>query len=246
MFLSLLLGLLVASHVTLVGCSPRPCDEACQEIQRQGLVELYNTLDGPNWRLQSGWLTDQPHCSWEGITCCQEKVIEHHETLAKCRDGVVVSICLFSNKARGSLSTYILEKFVDGLMYIDLRYNDLHGPLPTMLAQAKQLRWILADGNRFTGTLPESWSTLVNLTQLTLSHNQLTGELPVSYTKLNQLKAFNLNGNCITGTFPVEFFTINEIEVSLKEVCSRWMGCWQQISMSREPSTCSYAGQSRC
>jgi hypothetical protein len=214
MFVGVLLGLLLASHVTLVACVHVPCDDACQEIQREGLVQLYNALDGPNWRLQKDWLSDQPHCSWEGITCCQDQALAYYDTLESCRDNAVISICLFSNGAKGTIPLGALEKLLDGLMYLDLRYNDLHGPLPAMITQADHMRWILADGNSFTGTLPESWSSLTNLTQLTLSHNQLTGELPLSYTKLSNLRAFSLNGNCIKGVFPVEFFTLREIEVS--------------------------------
>jgi hypothetical protein len=190
-----------------------PCDKACQQVQRQALVEIYNALDGPNWRARNGWLvSDRHHCSWEGVTCCQP---HDNGTLGGCRPlGTVMSLRLYANRATGSIPDSALAKLLPGLIGLDLRDNALHGTLPSFLTQAKDLRWFLAGGNSFHGTLPEAWSTLTNLHQLILGQNRLTGRLPSSYTKLSQLRELVLENNCITGPFPVDLFSLPEIEVS--------------------------------
>ena len=40
-------------------------------IEREALLILYNTMDGPNWTNNSGWDTAVPHteCDWHGIVC---------------------------------------------------------------------------------------------------------------------------------------------------------------------------------
>jgi Leucine-rich repeat (LRR) protein len=122
---------------------------------------------------------------------------------------------LFSNGANGTLPEDALRKLLRGIVYLDLRNNELHGTLPAILGRAKHLQWILADGNYFSGTLPISWSSLTNLTQLTLGQNQLTGTLPASYTQLSRLSAISLDGNCISGAFPVEFLMLDAMEVCI-------------------------------
>ena len=38
------------------------------ETDREALIALYNTTDGPNWRTDSNWLSDAPMDDWYGVT----------------------------------------------------------------------------------------------------------------------------------------------------------------------------------
>ena len=198
-----------------------PCDSACQQVQRKALVDIYTALDGPKWRAQNGWLSEQPYCSWDGVTCCQPH--DDNGTLGGCKNlGVVISLNLFANHATGSIPDSALAKLLPDMIGLDLRDNSIRGTLPAFLTLAKRLQWFLGDGNHFHGTLPHSWSKLTSLHQLTLGQNQLTGKLPASYTEIVGLRELVLENNCITGQFPVDLFTLADLEVSLTSCCASW------------------------
>jgi hypothetical protein len=36
---------------------------------RDILIELFEATGGRNWKRQSGWGSDRPICSWEGVVC---------------------------------------------------------------------------------------------------------------------------------------------------------------------------------
>ena len=36
------------------------------------LRALYTSMDGPNWSMQSLWMGECNHCSWEGVTCAHD------------------------------------------------------------------------------------------------------------------------------------------------------------------------------
>jgi hypothetical protein len=165
-------GLKVAAllfHLFCGLCQPvssgTPCDTACQQEQREGLVELYGALNGPSWRLQTGWLSLESHCEWAGLSCCPNHHVSESPTSvgppyfneqACASPGAVISLVIPSNNASGTIPDKALKKLLLGLAFLDLRNNDLHGTLPTVLSTSRQLQWLLADGNNFSGTLPQS------------------------------------------------------------------------------------------
>ena len=198
-----------------------PCDSACQQVQRQALVDIYNALDGPKWRAQNGWRSEQPYCSWDGVTCCQPH--DGNGTLGGCKNlGMVMSLNLYANRASGSIPDSALAKLLPDLIGLNLRDNAIRGTLPAFLTNAKHLQWFLGDGNYFHGTLPQSWSKLTSLHQLTLGQNKLTGKLPGSYTEMVGLRELVLENNCITGQFPADLFTLADLEVSMSFSLHYW------------------------
>jgi hypothetical protein len=46
--------------VTVIEISSTECE---------ALVALYNSTNGDNWRINSGWLETNTPCSWHGVTC---------------------------------------------------------------------------------------------------------------------------------------------------------------------------------
>ena len=198
------------------------CDTACKDAQGTALEEIYKATDGPNWRTREGWLTEAPHCTWQGVTCCEGGI--KHDNVTHCPElGTVVALSLYSNNASGILPVKALEQLVPWLVFLDLRNNQFSGPLPVVLSKAKHIKWLLLDNNHFAGTLPEAYGTLSNLTSLALSENHLIGTLPLGYTKLSHLRSIELDKNCITGEFPAEFFTLDEIEVRPGYHSSCWL-----------------------
>ena len=51
-------------------------DAYCASIaEREALVALYNSTDGPNWVNSTGWLGEEgTECTWYGVTCENSKV----------------------------------------------------------------------------------------------------------------------------------------------------------------------------
>ena len=66
--------------------------EEVQRVERMVLADLYRVTEGSRWRRQGGWLSRQPHCSWEGVTC----LAPHHSA-------GVLSLALPANRLAGTL-----------------------------------------------------------------------------------------------------------------------------------------------
>ena len=84
-----------------------------------GLSALYKSTGGENtWYRDSGWMSDDPDCTWYGVGCNSF--------------GSVDSLTLDSNRLKGTLPTQI------GLMtamesHFDLEDNRITGTLPTQI-----------------------------------------------------------------------------------------------------------------
>jgi hypothetical protein len=101
-----------------------------------------------------------------------------------------------SNNLEGSVPS--LAKLTN-LQNIDVHYNFLGGTLPDIASPT--MDYISFAGNKFTGTIPSSWSTLSNIKVLGLANNQLSGttEIIADFPKL--LVVF-LRNNSFTGEIP--------------------------------------------
>ena len=41
----------------------------CDLVERSALIDFYVSTRGPNWAINSGWLTASHPCSWYGVGC---------------------------------------------------------------------------------------------------------------------------------------------------------------------------------
>jgi Leucine-rich repeat (LRR) protein len=89
------------------------------------------------------------------------------------------------------------ELFVDTLSWqqqmLSIEYLDLHG-------------------NRLSGTLPSSFSTLTSLKELHLYSNRITGSIPGQFSLLQSLKALRLDGNSIGGRVPPQLSQLKKLK----------------------------------
>jgi hypothetical protein len=74
------------------------------------------------------------------------------------------------------------------------------GTIPDLSMNTK-LQYLYLQGNKLTGTLPASLSTLSQLEWLGYGENALNGTVP-SLEKLTRLKALWMGNNVLTGTLP--------------------------------------------
>ena len=154
---------------------------------KQVLVALYTTTDGPNWRNNQNWLSDEPLDDWYGVTV---------------HNGRVTGLILIGNQLTGSIPPE-LGKLAD-LERLSLAGNQLTGTIPPELGKLANLEWLIFDLNQLTGTIPPELGKLANLKRLILINNQLTGTIPPELGKLANLEELYLYANQLTGTIPSE------------------------------------------
>ncbi len=107
---------------------------------------------------------------------------------------------------------------VDGL---SLAENDLAGPLPAVLEDLTNLRFLDLSGNQFSGPIPAELGNLVNLEELMLRHGEsdpkdssddgLAGAIPVEFGNLTGLERLNLSGHDLTGLIPAALGNLTNV-----------------------------------
>ncbi|WOG85216.1 hypothetical protein DCAR_0104404 [Daucus carota subsp. sativus] len=86
------------------------------------------------------------------------------------------------------------------IIQIDLGNNHIGGIIPSNLPTTTRI--LSLSGNQFTGTIPETFSTLGQLTDMSLSNNHLTGVIPDTFQQLTGLINLDLSGNNLEGQLP--------------------------------------------
>lgn len=170
------------------------------------LVDLYQTLDGPNWTISEPWLAGQPLQDWEGITLDS--------------DGRVIQIVLINKGLAGPFPTRITE--LDQLRTLEISRSQLTGQLPADLGQLTRLQRFAINSNALTGPVPDVFHLMPQMNALILSNNDFTGSLPSlppdidffyaqdcsfsgplpsSWANHPNISNINLQGNQLTGSF---------------------------------------------
>ena len=166
------------------------------ESDRAVLVALYNATDGPNWRDNTHWLSNEPLSEWRGVGVND--------------DGRVATLGLGGNQLTGPIPAQLSQ--LSQLQYLSLYSNQLTGEIPVELSQLSQLQYLSLSTNQLTGEIPVELSQLSQLQYLSLSRNQLTGPIPAQLGQLNQLGVLYLSRNQLTGEIPVELSQLSQLQ----------------------------------
>ena len=101
-----------------------PAVECVQQREKDALVAFYNSLDGPNWRSRTGWLSDRPLGRWRGV--------------GTNSGGCVTSIELGGNDLSGTIPSEVGA--LSSLRVLDLsENNNITGALPPELGNLSNL-----------------------------------------------------------------------------------------------------------
>ncbi len=103
------------------------------------------------------------------------------------------------------------------VVYINMAYNNLSGPLPPSVGNLSYLNQLLLNDNQITGTIPSAITNWTNISTINLNNNQFSGNIPASLGNLFTLTDLYLNGNQLTGSIPSNLGTaenLNELELS--------------------------------
>ncbi len=160
------------------------------------LVELYFSTDGGNWTSDTNWQSDEPICTWYGITCDA--------------DGDVSKIDLPGNGLSGAIPPKLGK--LGNLVHLDLSFNRLSGEIPPDLGSLSKLVYLDLGGNWIlSGEISPELGKLGNLVHLDLSYNRLFGAIPPDLGNLRNLIDLALNGNELTGAIPPELGNLRNL-----------------------------------
>ncbi|KAK4399976.1 Receptor protein kinase-like protein ZAR1 [Sesamum angolense] len=144
--------------------------------------------DDPAGALSSWNYSDETPCSWNGITCKEQRVI---------------SVSIPKKKLSGSVSSSLGS--LSELRHVNLRSNNFSGSLPSELFKAQRLQSLVLYGNSLSGTLTFEVGNLKYLQTLDLSLNFFNGSLPSSLIQCKRLRNLVLSHNNFSGSLPDRF-----------------------------------------
>ena len=162
-----------------------------EATDRAALVALYNATSGPNWTINTNWLTTAALSEWYGVTTDV--------------DGRVTHVYLAQNELNGELPVELGD--LTNLQILYLNQNMLSGAIPVALGKLTNLEQLSLSQNMLSGEIPAELGDLTNLRQLYLNQNMLSGEIPAELGDLTRLQILYLNQNGLSpggagGTWP--------------------------------------------
>jgi len=181
----------VVLAVLTVAASPTG---AVDDVERDALMALYNSTDGANWIQNDGWDTEDPYCSWDGVSCGLNYL------------GALV---LLNNNLNGPIPAELGN--LSSLGYLDLRNNQLSGPIPAELGKLSSLVGFWLNNNQLSGPIPAELGNLSSLGVLWLNDNQLSGPIPAELGNLSSLVGLWLNNNQLNGPIPSELSNLSNL-----------------------------------
>ncbi|MBL7995748.1 hypothetical protein JNM05_10290, partial [bacterium] len=172
--------------------------------QRDSLAlrEFYTNLDGANWTNQTNWMSNNPINTWYGVT-------------VNSSFNRVTHLSLYNNGLLGSMPLSIGS--LDSLSYVYFGFNSMSGTLPDTLFQLRALISLDLYGQRyhdphgFTGTLSYKFQQLTRLVTLDLGANKFSGTIPTFWNTMLALRALRIYQNEFTGTIPPELANATQL-----------------------------------
>ncbi|KAF5747473.1 hypothetical protein HS088_TW05G00194 [Tripterygium wilfordii] len=196
-----------------------PILDADLASDRAALLALRQSVGGRSllWNI-----SDSP-CTWPGVTCQQERVVELRLPGMGLSGQLPIGI--------GNLTR---------LNTLSLRFNALRGSIPSDIALLASLRNLYLQGNLFSGEIPDSLFSLQNLVRLNLAKNNFSGVISPSFNNLTRLATLYLEENHLTGPIPDLNLKLDQFNVSFNNLTGSIPD-----SLSSQPDT-AFVGNSLC
>lgn len=162
---------------------------------RTALLSLRTALGG---RLRRSWNISSPTCSWVGVVCDGNNVIELH----------FPGMGLKGQLPLGSIGN------LTHLQIVSLRFNSIVTPIPSDFTNLESLQTLQLEGNSLFGNIPDVLFSMQSLTNLSLASNKFTGDIPLSFNNLSKLVSLDLEKNQLTGSIPDLNLHLDQFNVS--------------------------------
>ncbi len=178
---------------------------------RDALVALYDALDGPNWNLNTNWLSNAPLRQWYGVTVGAGRVSEldlsQNQLSGQIPSAIgqltgLTNLDLFGNQLTGGIPATIGD--LDKVTRLSLWANQLSGSIPAELGDMESLEWVALGINELTGAIPPELGNLTTLTHMDFTLNQLSGPIPAELGNLPDVVWIGLWSNQLSGPIPAE------------------------------------------
>ncbi|WP_299883791.1 T9SS type A sorting domain-containing protein [uncultured Lacinutrix sp.] len=141
------------------------------ESDRQALIDLYNSTNGPAWTNSTNWLTG-PIENWEGVT------------VTNCR---VTRLNLQANNLNGTLPASFSN--LTGLKYLYLKENDISGVLD--ISSMTSLTILNAQNNNFNDII---FGSNNSLQRINISSNPIISGKTIDLSAMRELIDFRAVG----------------------------------------------------
>ncbi|PHT99201.1 hypothetical protein BC332_31808 [Capsicum chinense] len=115
--------------------------------------------------------------------------------------------------SNNSFSGNIQEFKSKSLYSVDLKQNQLQGPIPKSLLDLQGLFSLRISQNNLSGQIASTVRNLKTLRVLDLGSNHLNGTIPHCLGEMSELAVLDLNNNCLSGTINTTFTTENELTI---------------------------------
>ena len=159
---------------------------------RDALIAFYNATDGPNWEINTNWLSNKAIGEWYGVITGT--------------DGRITAIDLSDNGLNGELPEQLSS--LSGLRSLWLGHNRLTGGIPAGLGSLLNLQSLSLVSNRLSGKIPAQLGNIANMRNLFLQDNRLEGKIPAELGKLFNLQSLHLGFNRLRGEIPKELASL--------------------------------------
>ncbi|CAH9134981.1 unnamed protein product [Cuscuta epithymum] len=134
-------------------------------------------------------------------------------------DDIVVSFNLatsltFLDLSHNKFNSYTLPSWIfqlKNLLHLDLSFNNLNGPIPT-LTNATKLQYIDLSKNHFNSTIPDWLYWCKDLEFVHFSYSLLHGTISNAVANLTSLKTLDFFGNNLAGKIPREISQMCKLE----------------------------------
>lgn len=165
------------------------------------LKDMYESLGGPEWRHQGGWLKGDPCGSGEGGGDAASASSSYGSdawlgvVCGKCRGGVrhVQVLTLEWNNLVGNISDAV--GLLTDLRVLNLGTNSVSGEIPASLGDCKKLRVLKLSYNKIEGKYPPELLGLGDLEMVDLPYNDIVADLNAMIVAYPKLRVVNARGN---------------------------------------------------
>jgi len=213
-----------------------PGDNTCAKKLNETnvLVQLYQSLGGPNWYNSQNWLVGNPCTNnWYGITCSSNGSINtidlHNNNLAGPQIPPAIGclpflqgLVLDNNFIRGQIPNNFC--LLENIQYLTLPNNSLSGVIPPCFSNLIFVKHLYLQGNGLIGSLPEI-SNYQTLEELHVENNCLGGQIPQSLGIISFIIDLSFANNYFQGCIP-DFYQTLVADFTGNYFCSNALPCW--------------------